>query len=278
MSHHPHFQKTQDSRPPFEFDKTCHYTKPPQPDWHVGQGLNQAPLPHTDIHKSQSKIKTFIPYEDLTPAECYKLMINSVVPRPIALCSTISSQGVPNLAPFSYFNAVGSNPPCIMLSCTPRGGHGKDTSENIKHSKEFVVAIISEPFIEAANYTAIDTPPEVSEWALSGLTPQPSIKVKPARIQESAINMECQLEHIYEMFDPSDSNKVSQTFIIGKIKAWHIKEEVLVDGGPLISIEKLRPCYRLGGISYGRVTEAYELLRPVWNNEKDKEEVLKLLN
>ncbi|POV95748.1 hypothetical protein PSTT_16069 [Puccinia striiformis] len=197
----------------------------------------------------------------------------------------------------------------VMMSCTASGGGDKDTAANIRATKEFVIAIISEPFIEAANYTSIDTPSGISEWTLSGLTPEPSTKVKPARVQEAAVNMECELEHLHEMHDPTDPKKLTQVIVIGRIKAWHIKKEVLVDGntsGPMVAFDKLMPIARLGkenkkfavnglinaiicivyvsfadrscsGISYCRALECFELPRPIWKEEKEKEEVKKLL-
>ena len=208
----------------------------------------------------------------------YKLMISSVVPRPIGFCSSLSADGHPNLAPFSYFNAAGSNPPVLMISFTATpAGEDKDTAANIRATKQFVIAIISEPFIEAANYTAIDSPSEVSEWLLSGLTPEPSVIVKPARVQEAAVNMECELEYLHEMFDPSDPKKLTQVIVLGRIKAWHIKKDVLVDDTPMVAVEKLMPIGRLGGISYARTIERFELPRPIWKDEKEKDQVKKVL-
>ncbi|PLW04687.1 hypothetical protein PCANC_10412 [Puccinia coronata f. sp. avenae] len=280
MSHHPPFKQVEESRPEFDSGHVLRFTKTPQPDWKVGQGLNNAPLPHAQIYHSPGPTKTFIPYQDISPAEMYKLMIASIVPRPIGFCSTLSADGKANLAPFSYFNAASSNPPCVMMSFTVNTGSvEKDTAVNIRNTKEFVIAIISEPFIEAANYTAIDTPSDVSEWTLSGLTPEPSVKVKPARVQEAALNMECELEHLHELFDPSDPKILTQVVMIGRIKAWHIKKDILVDDHtPMVALEKLMPISRLGGISYARTLERFELPRPVWKEEKEKEEVKKALS
>ncbi|KAI8449490.1 hypothetical protein BY996DRAFT_4589095 [Phakopsora pachyrhizi] len=285
-SHQP-FHLIQDSRPDSRFDDRFQYTKTPQPDWKPGQGISHAPLPDRQIYSTPGPVKTFVPYQNISVPDVYRLMINSIVPRPIALCSTLSENGKPNLAPFSYFNAVGSNPPTLMVSFTKSPRAEKDTALNIKSTKEFVVAIISEPFIEAANYTSIDSPQEVSEWELSGLNPEPSMKVKPPRVREASINMECELDNLKKlifflkkkkMFDPSDSTKLTQTFIIGRIKAWHVREEILIDGGPSISIEKLMPMCRLGGISYGRIISGFELTRPVWKKEVEREEVKRILS
>ncbi|KIP08478.1 hypothetical protein PHLGIDRAFT_69237, partial [Phlebiopsis gigantea 11061_1 CR5-6] len=105
----------------------------------------------------------------------YKILTSTVIPRPIAFVSTISSDGIPNLAPMSYFSLVAHNPPLLSVSFSLSKGKPKDSRENILATKEFTVSIISEPFVEAANATSVDAPPEVDEWLLAGLTPEPSV-------------------------------------------------------------------------------------------------------
>lgn len=119
-------------------------------------------------------------------------------PRPIGFISSVSAAGVTNLAPFSYFTMANHDPPVVVVSFThpaPKDGQPvlKETCQNILDTKEFVANIISESFVEAANYTSIDAPAEVSEWALSGLTPVASKLVKAPRVGESAFAMECEL-------------------------------------------------------------------------------------
>src|ERR1039458_8731641 len=139
------------------------------------------------------------------PAECqrrqvYKLMTGIIVPRPIALVSTLSREGVANLAPFSFFCGVGSVPPTVLFcpSLRPAGsaeaghwpGTRKDTLRNVEETHEFVINVVSEAIAEAANVTSAEVPPEVSEFPLSGLTPVPSEAVPPPRVAESPAQME----------------------------------------------------------------------------------------
>ncbi|CAM9827034.1 unnamed protein product, partial [Ascophyllum nodosum] len=118
----------------------------------------------------------------------------SVVPRPIGFVSTKAIDGTVNLAPFSFFNAVGHDPPMLVISVCRKGGDvKKDTLANIEDTGEFVVSIISEWFVEAANHTSGNFPPQVDEMEAAGLTPLKSIIVSPPRVKESAVNMECKV-------------------------------------------------------------------------------------
>src|SRR5581483_7500544 len=116
--------------------------------------------------------------------DTYKLLIGCVVPRPIAWVSTIDEQGVRNLAPFSFFNAIGSNPPAISvaISYADRADGRKDTLRNIIAVGEFVVNVVDEHLAQAMNITATNYPPEVDEFAAAGLTPAPSVLVRPPRV------------------------------------------------------------------------------------------------
>ncbi|CAN0362239.1 unnamed protein product, partial [Laminaria digitata] len=117
-----------------------------------------------------------------------------VIPRPVAFVSTQAADGTVNLSPFSYFNTVGHDPPMLAVSiCRNHDGGKKDTLVNIEASGEFVVSIISDWFVEAANHTCGSFPPEVDEMELSGLTPAKSTIVSPPRVKESGMNMECKV-------------------------------------------------------------------------------------
>jgi len=159
-----------------------------------------------------------------------------------------------------------------MVSFSRGPTKNKDSCDNIKETKEFVVNIISEPFIEAANYTSIDAPPNVSEWDLTGLTPIKSESIKPAGVKESAFRMECTLEHTYDMFDPNDSSKLTGTIVLGRVQRFHIREDVLMEGGG-IDPAKLLQVARMGGISYARTVRGFEIPRPRWEDEKERPEV-----
>jgi flavin reductase (DIM6/NTAB) family NADH-FMN oxidoreductase RutF len=190
--------------------------------------------------------------------EIYKLLIGSVVPRPIALVSSLSSDGVPNLAPFSFFNAVCSNPPIVLFSTVVRaGGQTKDTLRNISETREFVVNIVSEDFAEKMNACSADFPPEVDEFAVSGLTPVKSDLVGPARVKESRVSMECRLERIVHFGKGEPGNGST---IFGEVVRFHVADEVIdnfrID--PLV----LKPVGRMGGPQYVRVSDIFEIPRP----------------
>ena len=128
-------------------------------------------------------------------ADVYKLMVGSIVPRPIALVSSLDQGGVRNLAPFSYFTACSSNPPVVVFCpiMRPTPPMAKDTLRNILETREFVVNIVSEEFVQQMNATAAQVGPEVDEFELSGLTPLESDRIKPPRVAESHVHMECRL-------------------------------------------------------------------------------------
>ncbi|GFZ49177.1 hypothetical protein JCM24511_06927 [Saitozyma sp. JCM 24511] len=186
----------------------------------------------------------------------------------------------PQLAPMSYFNMVSHNPPTIMVSIQsdPKSPEGlKDTSRNVLSTRQFCCSIISETFVEAANYTSIDAPPDVSEWDLSGLTPRQSELVKPPHVAESAFSMECELSHAHEL--RRDDGVLSNTVVFGRVKRIHAKEFLFDPEDPMkVVLERLRPVTRLGGLGYGRVTEMFDLPRPVWDKVKDTPEVRAALN
>ena len=195
----------------------------------------------------------------------YKLMIGSIVPRPIAFVSTISPDGVPNLAPFSYFTACSSNPPCVVFSPTSRGREGgpKDTLANIRAIGEFVVNIVSEEFAEQMNATSADYPPEVDEFEISQLTPLASELVKPARVAESHIQMECKLVDTITVSEKPGGG----TLVIGEVLLFHVDERVLADpGADIFKIDpsKLRAIGRMGGPTYTRTLDRFDIARPVY--------------
>ncbi len=181
----------------------------------------------------------------------YRLMISIVVPRPIAWTSTISADGVLNAAPFSYFQALSSKPPVVMISVGRRkGGAAKDTRSNIEGTREFVVNIVSEGSGLRMVRTSIDYPPEVSEFAEAGLTPVPSAKVRPPRIGESAVSLECRLDRVLDVG--------TSGVCIGEVVAIHIRDDVLAADGT-VDPWKLRPLARLGGASYAPLREVTEI-------------------
>ncbi|KAJ9101942.1 hypothetical protein QFC19_005023 [Naganishia cerealis] len=273
MTRHPPFEQVQNSRPDFDRDARFTYTKTPQVDWKPGQGLNN--LPGAEDFHAATPFRE-IDVDSLTDkGPLYKMMTWAITPRPVAMVSTMNQDGVTNLAPISYFNEVNHDPPMIMISLVAGSTSNglKDTANNIHNLKEFCVSIISEPLIEAANYSSINTPEEVDEYSLCGFTKRQSKSVCPPHIAESAFSMECVLAHSYPMYN--DSGKHTATAIFGQIKRFHVKEFVLdpEDSGWKLLPEKYRPISRLGGLTYARSTIGYELQRPVWDQVKDTEEV-----
>lgn len=206
---------------------------------------------------SEKKIE--INPQEIQTQDRYKLLIGSIVPRPIGFISTISPDGIYNLAPFSFFNGVCSNPMSVLFCPVVRSSDGmeKDTLKNIKATKEFVANIVSEEFAEKMNQSSAEYPPNVDEFKETGLTPLPSKIVKPPIVKESKVNMECKLLHVVEI---GNKDKGSGCVVIGEVVYVHVREDVYKDGKILLN--QLKPIGRLGGTEYCRVTDNFSLQRP----------------
>lgn len=196
---------------------------------------------------------------DLSAKDKYKLLIGCIVPRPIAFVSTKSAEGISNLAPYSFFNGVASNPPTVVIASTIRSSDGldKDTLRNIKATKEFVVNVVTEDIVEQANQCSAEYAPNTSEFEKSSLTEARSALVKAPRVLESPINMECKLTQLVPV---GKGDMGSSTLIIGEIVYFHIREDLYKDGR--IDIEQLKPVGRLAGFSYTPVRDTFEIARP----------------
>ena len=193
-------------------------------------------------------------------SETHKLMIGSIVPRPIALVSTTSNNGINNLAPFSYFNGVCSRPPTIMFAPARRGWDGKekDTLINIRDTKEFSINIVSEDIGEKMVKCSTDYDKEIDEYSESGLSPLPSKKIKPPIVSESKISFECILNQIVQI---GKDDAGSGFIVIGTIVLFHIDDEVY-DNGRII-LDKLQPLGRVAGNGYVRSTNAFDIIRTI---------------
>jgi flavin reductase (DIM6/NTAB) family NADH-FMN oxidoreductase RutF len=189
------------------------------------------------------------------PVNNYKLLIGSIVPRPIAFVSTTSPSGLYNLAPFSFFNAVCGNPPVITFASGVREPP-KDTLANVRATGEFVVNIVTEDIAELMNVTSGEYPAGVDEFTLSGLTPVPSDLVKPPRVAESPINMECKLLQIVEV----STRPLGGSLVIGEVIRFHIDARIIHDFR--IDAEKLRAIGRMGGNEYTRTRSRFAMERP----------------
>ena len=203
--------------------------------------------------------KISIDTKEIPLQDRYKLLIGSIVPRPIGFVSTISTSGAKNLAPFSFFNGVCSDPMAVLFCPVIRSSDGqeKDTLKNIKATKEFVVNIVSEEFADKMNQCSAEYPPEIDEFKESGLTPAPSTIVKPYLVKEAKVNMECRLIQIVELGKKPGAGSI----VIGEVVYFHAREDVYKDGKIILS--NLKPVGRLGGTEYCRVTDIFSLPRPV---------------
>ncbi len=191
----------------------------------------------------------------------YKLMIGAIVPRPIGWISTISPSGVANVAPFSFFNAVCSNPPTVLFCVTSRKGETpvKDTLHNVLTSGEFVVNIVTAPLAGAMNLTSANLPPEFSEFEYAGLEMAPSVTVKPPRVAASPVHFECVLDCTV----PVNADAVGgATVVFGTVTHVHVDDAVLL-GTDKIDPVKLQPVGRMAGMTYARIDTLFELERPV---------------
>jgi flavin reductase (DIM6/NTAB) family NADH-FMN oxidoreductase RutF len=183
-----------------------------------------------------------------------------IVPRPIAWVSSIHPNGAVNLAPFSFFNALASDPPMVMIAFTGYHAHGgeKDTLHNIKSSGEFVVNMAPLALKDAMNVSTATVEHEVNEMELAGLHAEDSMLVKPPRVREAPIHLEC--EFYEEINLPCTLANSINTTIIGKVLGIHIRDEVLKDG--LIDIDKIKPLARLGYQQYTAVDNVFVMTRP----------------
>ena len=197
---------------------------------------------------------------EISFTEVHKLMIGSIVPRPIAFVSTLSKNGENNIAPFSYFNGVCSRPPTIMFAPARRGWDGKekDTLINIRDNNQFVINIVSESFAEQMVMCSTDFDSDVDEFEISGLNPVPSNKISPPRLLESKISYECELNQIVEI---GEGDAGSGFIVIGTIVLFHIDDDVYDNGH--ILLDRLEPLGRLAGNQYTRPNNNLEIIRKV---------------
>jgi flavin reductase (DIM6/NTAB) family NADH-FMN oxidoreductase RutF len=195
---------------------------------------------------------------DHSASDIYKLMIGMVVPRPIAFVSSLDEQGLRNLAPFSYFMACTADPPvvCFVSGYRRTEYPTKDTLRNIVATKEFVVNIVSEEFADKMNLTSAEVAPEVDEFQLSGLTPVASELVRPPRVGESRAQMECRLRQLLPIGDAPGGG----TVIFGDVLRFHVDEETIA--GYKIDPDKLKAVGRMGGPTYVRTRDRFDMVRP----------------
>jgi flavin reductase (DIM6/NTAB) family NADH-FMN oxidoreductase RutF len=192
---------------------------------------------------------------ELHPREAYRLLVSIVVPRPIAWVSTLGADGSPNLAPFSFFNVVGGTPPTVMVSVGQRGGSPKDTLRNVQETGEFVVHIANEDLAARVNLTSGEWPYHADEFEIASLTRLPSTDVRPPRLLEAPVAMECRCTQIVPVKD------THYTMILGQVLRYHIRQGLLGPNG-LVQALQLGAIARLGGDEYTAIDRTFSLTRP----------------
>lgn len=201
-------------------------------------------------------------------AQVYDLLVGAIQPRPIAFVSTLSKEGHPNLAPFSFFMAGGANPPSLIISpVLDKDGQIKGTARNCKDTGEFVVNTVTRQMAEGMNQTSFNFPHGFDEWRVAGFTDIDCDLVKPKRVEESPVAMECKVFDIVQHGEgPS-----AACYVIGEVVRFHIAEEIW--NGQWISPEKYRPISRMGGPNYldTESLELFTMLRPTGEPDPDSE-------
>ena len=187
----------------------------------------------------------------------YQLLTSTVIPRPIGFISSLSPEGVANLAPFSFFNAVCGEPPMIMFA-RPTAIRSKTRCATSKPCANSWSTSSAKRSPRQMNLTAGDYAPDISEFDVSGLTPVPSDIVRPPRVLESPVNMECSVHDIIEVSD----KPMGGSIVIGEVIRFHVRDSI-IDKDMFIDPDKLKPVARLGGPSYSRIRDRFDMLRPV---------------
>jgi len=196
----------------------------------------------------------------LPHARLYQFLISAIVPRPIAFVSTRSRDGHDNLAPFSFYMGVGSDPPMIALSISARGGGLKDTARNLEETGEFVVHAATEELALAINEASGEWAPEVDEFARTGLAKAPSTKVAPPRVRDAAFALECRVHTVV----PLGNAPREVRLVIGEV-VWIHAQEAVLDGlpdAPRVDAERLKPLARLGRNLYTTLGRVLAMDRP----------------
>lgn len=188
-----------------------------------------------------------------------KLLNGAIIPRPIGWISTLSPAGGHNLAPFSYFTVVCPNPPHVLYCPGRRGPESseKDSLAHVRATGEFVVNIVTEALAQAMNLTSSEVGPEIDEFALAGLTPMPSVVVRPPRVAESPIHFECRVSHIVDVSTSPGGGSI----VVGEVVHIHVDDALLLEGGK-INIPALNAIGRLAGAGYARVSDLFDMPRP----------------
>ncbi|WP_430683002.1 flavin reductase family protein [Leptolyngbya sp. AN02str] len=201
---------------------------------------------------------SLVPDEMPDPAP-YRLLTSVVAPRPIAWVSSISSEGVPNLAPYSFFNAVAGFPPVILFSLSYRRKEPreKDTLRNVRETGEFVCNVVNETTAEAMVKSAADWPYGTSEFEAVQVEAASSVDVAPPRVAQAPVAMECKVTQIIPV------EGATNVMVLGRVVRFHIQEELYLPEQGLVDTRQMRPVMRLGGpVLYTKIGELFELEIP----------------
>ena len=198
-----------------------------------------------------------ISVKDTDSGVLYKLLTGLVIPRPIGWISTVDENGINNLAPFSFFNVVGEDPPHVMFSTVRTGNKNKDTLNNVLANKQFAVNLVTEDVVEQMNTTSDAVENAVDEFQLANLTPISCELIKPKRVAEAKAHFECEMVHHYFLEDHKNGGAC---IVIGKVLMMHIADEILLENYR-INLDKYQPVARLAGSNYSKLGETFSIKR-----------------
>lgn len=190
--------------------------------------------------------------KDLKTAVLHQYLLHAVAPRPIAFASTVDKDGNPNLSPFSFFNVFSAKPPVVVFSPSRSGRTGatKNTFDNVKEVPEVVINIVNYALVQQASLTSTEYPKGVNEFLKAGLTQRPSVKVKPPRVQESPVQLECVVKNIVELGHEGGAGNL----VICEVVMLHVNEEILDPATQMIDQQKIDLVARMGGDWYCRAS------------------------
>lgn len=198
---------------------------------------------------------TFLTAE-LDPTDCYKLMTGLVVPRPIGWIGTADTDGRPNLAPYSFFQCVATNPPVVLFSAGVVDGYEKDSLVNARTTGEFTCNLVDAAVAESMNQSSATLGRDESEFEFAGLTPEPSTEIKAPRVAEAKAAFECRVQQIIDLGNPPLTHAV----VFGQVLRIHADDRVL--DGTRVDFAELDAVGRLAGNSYATTRDRFDLRRP----------------
>ncbi|MFV1999282.1 MAG: flavin reductase family protein [Acidimicrobiia bacterium] len=193
---------------------------------------------------------------NIAPVDRYKLLTGLIVPRPIGWIGTIDSDGVRNLAPYSFFNCVSATPPTVVVGTGHRSGAPKDTLSNMRDTGVFTVSIVTEEVAEAMNVTSSEMPPDVDEFAEAGLRPVTGSTVAAPYVGEAKAALECEIDQIVPLGEPTTT-----WLVIADVRTIHVADELL--DGTRINADRLKAVGRFAGSQYATTADGlFNLVRP----------------